>query len=302
MENKITQRGIAGLLIIAAAFAVCACGQKSARFISSPPESTPGWKDYEALATPTDYEEAQAEEQQAEETIAGDFSYSDEFAPGFTEYDAEKYPGLEPGWYETEAGWHYFDGELHMLTGWQRIGEEWYCFDKTGLMYADTITDGSYVDASGKRLSEIPEGFEENQTADNAVNNAAEAPESSVQSVNAAENAAEKADGMKDKAKNTRARASGRITSQSTQTPETQPQTAETAAETLTAEEADKAETTEAEEAGIPEEAEPETTIEEIRSPYSGSARYEGELPESTEETTGYAVVAGNGPVSVITQ
>ena len=291
MENEITQRGIAGLLIIAAACAVCACGQKSARFISAPPESTPGWKDYEAIATPTDYEETQAEERAAEETTAGDFSYSEEFAPGFAEYDAAKYTGSEPGWYENEEGWHYFDGELHMLTGWQRIGGEWYCFDKTGLMYADTVTDGSYVDASGKRLPEIPEGYEETQTADNTEGTA-----------ETTEGTSENAEGTTGNVKPARARAAGRSISQSVQTPEAQPQTAETAAETLTAEEADKAETTEAEQQSIPGETEPETTVEEIRSPYSGSARYEGELPESTEETTGYAVVAGNGPVSVITQ
>ena len=291
MENEITQRGIAGLLIIAAACAVCACGQKSASFISAPPESTPGWKDYEAIATPTDYEETQAEETAAEETTAGDFSYSEEFAPGFAEYDAAKYTGSEPGWYENEEGWHYFDGELHMLTGWQRIGGEWYCFDKTGLMYADTVTDGSYVDASGKRLPEIPEGYEETQTADNTEGTA-----------ETTEGTSENAEGTTGNVKPARARTAGRSISQSVQTPEAQPQTAETAAETLTAEEADKAETKEAEQQSIPGEAEPETTVEEIRSPYSGSARYEGELPESTEETTGYAVVAGNGPVSVITQ
>ena len=291
MENEITQRGIAGLLIIAAACAVCACGQKSARFISAPPESTPGWKDYETIATPTDYEEMQAEETAAEETTAGEFSYSEEFAPGFAEYDAAKYTGSEPGWYENEEGWHYFDGELHMLTGWQRIGGEWYCFDKTGLMYADTVTDGSYVDASGKRLPEIPEGYEETQTADNTEGTAENT-----------EGTSENAEGTTGDVKPARARTAGRSSSQSVQTPEAQPQTAETAAETLTAEEADKAETKESEETGIPGEAEPETTVEEIRSPYSGSARYEGELPESTEETTGYAVVAGNGPVSVITQ
>ena len=298
MENEITQRGIAGLLIIAAACAVCACGQKSARFISAPPESTPGWKDYETIATPTDYEEMQAEETAAEETTAGEFSYSEEFAPGFAEYDAAKYTGSEPGWYENEEGWHYFDGELHMLTGWQRIGGEWYCFDKTGLMYADTVTDGSYVDASGKRLPEIPEGYEETQTADN-TEGTAENTEGTAENT---EGTAGNTEGTTGDIKPARARTAGRSSSQSVQTPEAQPQTAETAAETLTAEEADKAETKESEEKGIPGEAEPETTVEEIRSPYSGSARYEGELPESTEETTGYAVVAGNGPVSVITQ
>ena len=158
-------------------------------------------------------------------------------------------------------------------------------------MYADTVTDGSYVDASGKRLPEIPEGYEETQTADNTEGTA-----------ETTEGTSENAEGTTGNVKPARARAAGRSISQSVQTPEAQPQTAETAAETLTAEEADKAETKEAEQQSIPEEAEPETTVEEIRSPYSGSARYEGELPESTEETTGYAVVAGNGPVSVITQ
>ena len=77
------------------------------------------------------------------------------------------------GW-ETENGWkvyyslgkkctgkttvggdtYYFDSDGHMQTGWQKIGDDFYCFDRqNGKMYKSRTIDKIKVDSTGKAVS-----------------------------------------------------------------------------------------------------------------------------------------------------
>lgn len=157
--NRIYTNALAGLLAASVVLSSTGCGQRSARFVSEPPESTPGWGDY--TATQTEYEsESETEEEVLDVRKAGALN------PVYAEYDEADFPGLEPGWYHRDEGWYYFDDVLRMLTGWQEIDGVYYCMNEDGLMYADTIVDGWYVDADGKCQDEIPEGYTEPSSED----------------------------------------------------------------------------------------------------------------------------------------
>ena len=157
--NRIYTNALAGLLAASVVLASTGCGQRSARFVSEPPESTPGWGEYES--TQTEYEsESETEEEVTDVRKAGADN------PVYVDYDEADFPELKPGWYQKEEGWYYFDGELRMPIGWQEIDGVYYCFNEQGLMYADTVIDGWYLDADGKCQDEIPEGFAEPSSED----------------------------------------------------------------------------------------------------------------------------------------
>ena len=157
--NRIYTNALAGLLAASVVLASTGCGQRSARFVSEPPESTPGWGEYES--TQTEYEsESETEEEVTDVRKAGADN------PVYVDYDEADFPELKPGWYQKEEGWYYFDAELRMPTGWQEIDGVYYCFNEQGLMYADTVIDGWYLDADGKCQDEIPEGFVEPSSED----------------------------------------------------------------------------------------------------------------------------------------
>ena len=157
--NRIYTNALAGLLAASVVLASTGCGQRSARFVSEPPESTPGWGEYES--TQTEYEsESETEEEVTDVRKAGADN------PVYVDYDEADFPELKPGWYQKEEGWYYFDAELRMPTGWQEIDGVYYCFNEQGLMYADTVIDGWYLDADGKCQDEIPEGFAEPSSED----------------------------------------------------------------------------------------------------------------------------------------
>ena len=159
MLNRIYTNALAGLLAASVVLASTGCGQRSARFVSEPPESTPGWGEYES--TQTEYEsESETEEEVTDVRKAGADN------PVYVDYDEADFPELKPGWYQKEEGWYYFDAELRMPTGWQEIDGVYYCFNEQGLMYADTVIDGWYLDADGKCQDEIPEGFAEPSSED----------------------------------------------------------------------------------------------------------------------------------------
>ena len=157
--NRIYTNALAGLLAASVVLASTGCGQRSARFVSEPPESTPGWGEYES--TQTEYEsESETEEEVTDVRKAGADN------PVYVDYDEADFPELKPGWYQKEEGWYYFDAELRMPIGWQEIDGVYYCFNEQGLMYADTVIDGWYLDADGKCQDEIPEGFAEPSSED----------------------------------------------------------------------------------------------------------------------------------------
>lgn len=159
MLNRIYTNALAGLLAASVVLASTGCGQRSARFVSEPPESTPGWGEYES--TQTEYEsESETEEEVTDVRKAGADN------PVYVDYDEADFPELKPGWYQKEEGWYYFDAELRMPTGWQEIDGVYYCFNEQGLMYADTVIDGWYLDTDGKCQDEIPEGFAEPSSED----------------------------------------------------------------------------------------------------------------------------------------
>ena len=156
MVNRILADSIAGLMAAAVIVCITGCGQRSARFMSDPPESTPGWKDY--TATATEYEtSAVSDGDVAEDDVRALGAAS----PTYTEYNEDDFTSLKPGWYEREEGWYYFDGELRMLTGWIEVDGSYYCMDEHGLMYADTVRDGWYLDKDGCCQDEIPDTYTE---------------------------------------------------------------------------------------------------------------------------------------------
>ena len=73
---------------------------------------------------------------------------------GWEEKDGLKYyykDGLCKGITEIEGEKYYFDDDGVMQTGWQKIGDDYYCFDRIdGFMMTDGQVDGINVDAEGK--------------------------------------------------------------------------------------------------------------------------------------------------------
>lgn len=155
MKKRISINISAGLLIAAVFLTLNGCGQRSARVVSAPPESTPGWAEY----SPEETSEEESTSEQQETNAAGRPQV-------YAEYNEDDFPGLKAGWYQTEDGWYYFDEGLRMLTDWQEIDGETYYFGSDGLMYADTVIEGRYVDKDGKLQDEIPDTYAEPSGAD----------------------------------------------------------------------------------------------------------------------------------------
>ena len=71
-------------------------------------------------------------------------------------YYFDFYEKMVTGWYvETNGNTYFFntsDGELgRMARGWCKIGDDYYYFNKEGVLQRNTITaDGFYVDENGK--------------------------------------------------------------------------------------------------------------------------------------------------------
>ena len=64
------------------------------------------------------------------------YYYNGELSKGITEIDGEKY---------------FFDEDGVMQTGWQKVGDDYYCFDRIdGFLMTDGQVDGINVDAEGK--------------------------------------------------------------------------------------------------------------------------------------------------------
>ena len=64
------------------------------------------------------------------------YYYNGDLSKGITEIEGEKY---------------YFDDDGVMQTGWQKVGDDYYCFDRIdGFMMTDGQVDGINVDAEGK--------------------------------------------------------------------------------------------------------------------------------------------------------
>ena len=64
------------------------------------------------------------------------YYYNGELSKGITEIEGEKY---------------FFDEDGVMQTGWQKVGDDYYCFDRIdGFMMTDGQVDGINVDAEGK--------------------------------------------------------------------------------------------------------------------------------------------------------
>ena len=128
MSNRIYTNALAGLLAASVVLAGTGCGQRSARYISEPPESTPGWGEY--TETQTEYEsESETEEEVTDVRKAGADN------PVYVEYDEADFPELKPGWYQKEDGWYYFDADLRMPSGWQEIDGVYYCFNMVHRFY-----------------------------------------------------------------------------------------------------------------------------------------------------------------------
>lgn len=151
------------------------CGQKSARTNSAPPESTPGWNEYD-MSESDDLSESDGSAESGSDMAepssedfdgaAGDGNGAEggvtsvDSEHGYAAYDPADFPDAAAGWYETDKGWYRFDGELHMLAGWQYIDGDWYYFDEDGLMAADTEVDGWHVDEDGRRQDERESGYD----------------------------------------------------------------------------------------------------------------------------------------------
>ena len=52
-------------------------------------------------------------------------------------------------WKQNSIGWWYTEGNS-WATGWRKINDKWYYFDKEGYMAHDTIVDGYYVNHNGE--------------------------------------------------------------------------------------------------------------------------------------------------------
>ena len=66
------------------------------------------------------------------------YYYNGELSKGITEIEGEKY---------------FFDEDGVMQTGWQKVGDDYYCFDRIdGFMMTDGQVDGINVDAEGKAV------------------------------------------------------------------------------------------------------------------------------------------------------
>lgn len=184
----------AGTATAVLAVVISGCGQRSARYISAPPESTPGWNEYDfatetelhQAATPTELTASETEPS-SEDALINESVHS-------IDYDIKDFPGAVPGWYEKtdSAGdvWYFFDSEMRLLTDWQYIDGSWYYLSDDGRMASDTVIDGWYVDADGRRQDELPEGYElvgEAERESIAASIAAEAESREAESESAAE-------------------------------------------------------------------------------------------------------------------
>ena len=149
------------LMILLIAVLITGCGQKSARVTSAPPESTPGWNNYK-LNTETELTDPDDEEKASEgaDKKAAKLKVLLEEPAIYAEYDSNDFEELSPGWYERPEGWHYFDEDLRMLTGWQNIDDEIYCLADDGLMLSDIVIDDFYLSKDGKLRDEIPDDFD----------------------------------------------------------------------------------------------------------------------------------------------
>ena len=57
-------------------------------------------------------------------------------------------------WKKTGGNWSYLDADGYAKTGWFEVGGIWYCADKTGTLYVNTVTpDGYHVNGDGAWVS-----------------------------------------------------------------------------------------------------------------------------------------------------
>jgi lysozyme len=53
-------------------------------------------------------------------------------------------------WLQDSSAWYYLDDSGHMVTGWKKIEEKYYCFAQNGALYVNCTTpDGYKVDENG---------------------------------------------------------------------------------------------------------------------------------------------------------
>lgn len=57
-------------------------------------------------------------------------------------------------WKQTGGSWSYLDADGYAKTGWFEVGGIWYCADKNGTLYVNTVTpDGYHVNGDGAWVS-----------------------------------------------------------------------------------------------------------------------------------------------------
>ena len=57
-------------------------------------------------------------------------------------------------WKQTDGSWSYLDADGYAKTGWFEVGGIWYCADKNGTLYVNTVTpDGYHVNGDGAWVS-----------------------------------------------------------------------------------------------------------------------------------------------------
>jgi|GEM_PF-1437847 hypothetical protein len=64
-------------------------------------------------------------------------------------------------WYYQDGNQYYFNSDGYMSVGWTQIGDNWYYFSEKGVLAINTWVDDTYVDYSGKMLTNTttPDGY-----------------------------------------------------------------------------------------------------------------------------------------------
>ena len=62
--------------------------------------------------------------------------------------------GIRTNGKQTDGSWSYLDADGYAKTGWFEVGGIWYCADKNGTLYVNTVTpDGYHVNGDGAWVS-----------------------------------------------------------------------------------------------------------------------------------------------------